>query len=123
MKLVGMILLGLALAGGMMLAQLTARTKAHPMAAENTESKEAGSKLAYPTAPRDNVVDDLFGVKVPAPYRWMEDLNSPAVKSWVDAENKLTFSYLDNIPERGWIREHLTKLWNYEKVGVPRREG
>ena len=123
MKLVGMILLGLALPGGMMLGQLTTGGKAPSMAEREKESGTAGSKLTYPTATRDNVVDDLFGVKVPAPYRWMEDLNSPPVKSWVDAENKLTSSYLDGIPARTWIREHLTKLWNYEKVGVPRREG
>lgn len=123
MKLVGMILLVLALPGGVMLAQLAANSKAQPMAAKNMETRAAGSSLAYPTAQRDNVVDNLFGVKVPAPYRWMEDLNSPAVKSWVDDENKLTFSYLNGIPARSWIREHLTKLWNYEKVGVPRREG
>src|SRR5579885_3011844 len=81
------------------------------------------SKLAYPQARRDNVVDDYFGTKVPAPYQWMEDLNSPELAKWVAEENKLTFAYLDNIPERDWMKQRLTQLWNYEKVGVPAREG
>lgn len=79
------------------------------------------SRLDYPPTRRDNIVDNYFGTKVPAPYRWMEDLNSPAVKQWVAAENKLTFAYLDNIPMRDWIRQRLTRLWNYAKVGVPER--
>ncbi|HET7923204.1 MAG TPA: S9 family peptidase, partial [Gammaproteobacteria bacterium] len=82
----------------------------------------AAQGLHYPAAPRDKVVDDYFGTKVPAPYRWMEDLNSPQVSKWVDAENALTESYLAKIPERAWMQARLTKLWNYEKVGVPQRE-
>lgn len=79
-------------------------------------------KLAYPQPRRDNVVDNYFGTKVPAPYRWMEDLNSAELAKWVDEENKLTFAYLDRIPERAWMKQRLTKLWNYEKVGVPHIE-
>jgi len=63
--------------------------------------------LAYPPAPRGNVVDHYAGHEVPAPYRWMEDLDSPAVKQWVEAEDALTFSYLKTIPERDRIRERI----------------
>ncbi len=80
------------------------------------------ASLAYPSAPRGNVVDDYGGRRVPAPYRWMEDLDSPAVKQWVDAEDALTFSYLKAIPERDRIRERLTALWNYPRTEVPVRE-
>jgi prolyl oligopeptidase len=79
--------------------------------------------LAYPPATRGDVVDDYGGVKVPAPYRWMEDLDSPAVAKWVAAENALTFGWLDKIPVRDRIKSRLTQLWNYEKVGVPQRAG
>ena len=75
--------------------------------------------VQYPPAHRDNTVDTYFGTKVPVPYQWMENLNSPAVKSWVKAENKLTFSYLSKIPVRNWIRKRLTKLWNYAKTSTP----
>ena len=75
--------------------------------------------LKYPITYRDTVVDDYFGTKVPAPYRWMEEQNSPQVESWVEAENKVTFKYLNKIPVRNWINKRITKLWNYEKVTVP----
>ena len=79
--------------------------------------------LAYPQARRADTVDDYQGVKVPAPYEWMEDINSPEVTRWVEDENKLTFSYLDQIPERSWMQSRLKQLWNYEKVSTPYRIG
>ncbi|HEY3644794.1 MAG TPA: prolyl oligopeptidase family serine peptidase [Gammaproteobacteria bacterium] len=80
-------------------------------------------KSEYPVARRTSAVDDYHGVKVPAPYAWMEDLNDPEVAKWVEAENKLTFAYLDKIPERPWMQQRLKQLWNYEKVGTPYRVG
>ncbi len=77
---------------------------------------------AYPPARRGDAVDTIFGTKVPAPYRWMEELNTPEVERWVGEENRLTFGYLDGLPERGWIRDRLTTLWNYAKVSVPQVE-
>ena len=59
--------------------------------------KKAEVRLAYPETKKVDQVDDYFGTKVADPYRWMEDLNSPAVKQWVDAENKITFQFLDKI--------------------------
>ena len=76
-------------------------------------------KLAYPVAHKDNTVDTYFGTRVPAPYQWMENLTSPQLKTWVDAENKLTNDYLAKIPVRGWIDHRLTELWNYAKEGTP----
>ncbi len=81
--------------------------------------KAKAQALKYPETYRDSIVDNYFGTKVPAPYRWMEEQNSPQVESWVEAENKVTFSYLDKIPVRKWINKRITKLWNYEKVGIP----
>jgi prolyl oligopeptidase len=86
-----------------------------------TAASDAG-KLSYPQARRDNIVNNYFGTKVPAPYQWMEDLNDPEVAKWVEAENKVTFAYLDKIPERAWMNQRLTHLWNYQKVSVPERE-
>ncbi|MGH8146961.1 MAG: prolyl oligopeptidase family serine peptidase [Rhodanobacteraceae bacterium] len=71
--------------------------------------------IRYPSAARDKTVDTYFGVQVPAPYQWMEDLNSPALHKWVAAENKLTNAYLAKLPLRRWIKQRLTKLWNYPR--------
>ena len=75
--------------------------------------------IQYPSARRDNTVDTYFGTKVSAPYQWMENLDSPEVKDWVEEENKLTFSYFKKIPVRDWIRNRLESLWNYAKTGTP----
>lgn len=79
----------------------------------------AQPKLSYPAAHRDSTVDTYFGTKVPVPYQWMENLGSPALKQWVEAENTLTSSYLETVPVRSWIQQRLTQLWNYAKESTP----
>ncbi|HEY5075797.1 MAG TPA: prolyl oligopeptidase family serine peptidase, partial [Pyrinomonadaceae bacterium] len=80
-------------------------------------------KLTYPETKRGEIVDDYFGTKVPDPYRWLEDDNAPEVAAWVEAENKVTFGYLNQIPYRQQIKERLTKLLNYPKYSAPARRG
>ncbi|HEX6730437.1 MAG TPA: prolyl oligopeptidase family serine peptidase [Pyrinomonadaceae bacterium] len=77
----------------------------------------------YPVARKSDQVDDYHGVKVADPYRWLEDLDSEETRKWVEAENKLTFAFLQEIPARATIKERLTRLWNYEKFGIPFKEG
>lgn len=78
--------------------------------------------LAYPQAQKGPVVDDYGGRKVADPYRWMEDLDSPAVQKWVDAENELTVGVLARLPQREAFKKRLTELWNYARTEVPERE-
>lgn len=82
-----------------------------------------GDPLVYPKAKTVDQIDDYHGVKVADPYRWLEDTDSADTHAWVQAENKLTFSYLDQIPYRGAIRDRLLKLWNYERFTAPEQEG
>jgi len=82
-----------------------------------------GAPLVYPKTKTVEQVDDYHGVKVTDPYRWLEDTDSAETHDWVEAENKLTFGYLDQIPYRGAIRERLLKLWNYERFTVPEQQG
>ena len=89
----------------------------------NAESASAKFKIVYPVTAKTNHVDYYHGTKVADPYRWLEDDNSEATKAWVQAENKLTFAYLDQIPERAAIKQRLTELWDYERFGVPMKEG
>ncbi len=79
----------------------------------------ADGTLQYPPTHRDKIVDNYFGTRVAAPYQWMKNLDSPALKKWVTAENKLTITYLNKIPIRGWIEQRLTQLWNYAKESTP----
>jgi len=83
-----------------------------------------GALLAQaPTTRKLDVVDTYFGTQVPDPYRWLEDDHSLDTKAWVEAQNKVTFAYLEQIPERKAIQDRLTKLWNYEKFSAPRKHG
>ncbi len=82
-----------------------------------------GAPLVYPKAKTVNQVDDYHGVKVADPYRWLEDTDSPDTAAWVEAENKVTFGYLDQVPYRGAIRDRLTKLWNFERFTPPQQRG
>ena len=79
--------------------------------------------LKYPDTRRADTVETLHGRSVPDPYRWLEDPNSAETKAWVEAENRVTFGFLEQIPARAAIKERLTKLWNYERYGTPSREG
>jgi len=76
-------------------------------------------RLAYPPARKGDVVDDYNGVKVPDPYRWLEELDSPETRAWVAAEAKFTESYLSQIPVRAALRKRLATLLNFERFGVP----
>lgn len=83
----------------------------------------SGTPLNYPVAKKVDQTDDYHGTRVADPYRWLEDANSAETKAWVDAENKVTQSYLAQIPQREAIRQRLTQLWNYERYSVPFKEG
>ena len=79
----------------------------------------AQRRLQYPQARRCDQVDTYFGEKVADPYRWLEDVDSPETLKWIEAENKLTFSYLDSIPQRESVCRRLTELYNYERYSAP----
>jgi len=80
--------------------------------------------IQYPDTRRDkSVSDNYFGTDVGDPYRWLEDDNSDETAEWVKAQNKLTFAYLENIPQRNAIKERLTEIWDYEKVSAPFKRG
>lgn len=79
----------------------------------------------YPESKRIDHVDVYHGAAVPDPYRWLEDdvRESEQVAKWVEEQNKLTFGYLNALPNRDRIKERLTELWNYEKFGTPFKAG
>ena len=83
----------------------------------------AQSSLKYPQTRKGDVVDDHFGTKIADPFRWMEDLNSAEVKQWVDAQNAVTFKYLDSLPVRDVLKKRITELYNYPRVSIPYFEG
>ena len=89
-----------------------------------TEGSESLSGI-YPTTQKVDQVDDYHGTAVADPFRWLEDdvRESEQVASWVNNQNRITFDYLAAIPERNPIKERLTSLWDYEKYGIPFKNG
>jgi prolyl oligopeptidase len=77
----------------------------------------------YPKPRKADQIDDYHGTKISDPYRWLENPDSDESRAWIEAENKLTFGFLEKIPQRAKIEERLTKLWNYEKYSPPFKEG
>jgi prolyl oligopeptidase len=79
--------------------------------------------VSYPSTAKGDVVDDYGGVKVPDPYRWLEDLDAKPVADWIAAQNQVTFAYLAKLPMRAQFQQRITELWNYPKVSLPVKEG
>ena len=77
----------------------------------------------YPETAKVDTVDTYFGTEVADPYRWLEDDRSAETEDWVQRENEVTFSYLEKIPFREDLKNRLEKLWNYERLGTPYKEG
>ena len=90
-----------------------------------TDTNRSEAPLVYPHSPTVDQVDDYFGVSIEDPYRWLEDdvRQSDAVADWVARQNRFTHSRLESLPLRETIRNRLKKLWNYEKFGVPVKQG
>ncbi len=79
--------------------------------------------LDYPETKKVDTVDTYFGTEVKDPYRWLENDRSAETEAWVKAQNEVTFGYLEKIPFREQLKQRLSDLWNYEKIGAPFKEG
>lgn len=77
----------------------------------------------YPVTRQEIMVELYHSIEVPDPYRWLEDPDSEETKAWVSAQNEVTYAYLAQISNREKIKQRLTQLWDYEKYGVPFKEG
>lgn len=87
------------------------------------DSKREKIIVNYTKTQKVDTVDTYFGVEVADPYRWLEDDRSAETETWVKDVNEVTYGYLDKIPFREELKERLSSLWNYEKVGAPFKEG
>jgi len=94
-------------------------------ACSRTETDTQSTGLEYPTTATVDHVDNYHGVDVADPYRWLEDdvRESDDVENWVTQQNEITFAYLESIPERAIIEKRLKELWDYERYGMPVKEG
>lgn len=85
--------------------------------------KNPDKLFSYPTTSKVDSFDDYHGTKVADPYRWLEDPDSEETQTWVEAQNQVTYNFLNQIPVREQIKQRLTQIWDYEKFGIPFKEG
>jgi len=83
----------------------------------------AQSQWQYPQTRKVDHVDSYHGTQVPDPYRWLEDDTSAETAAWVQAQNKITFPYLEKIPFRAALQKRVKQLNDYEKYTSPSRKG
>lgn len=79
--------------------------------------------LNYPETKKVDTITNYFGTEITDSYRWLEDDRSEETEQWVEAQNEVTFGYLEEVPFREQLKNRLTDLWNYEKIGSPWKEG
>lgn len=109
---------------GMLSLTLTMGCQDRPESESTAEFQPAyRMPLKYPETPVESVYDTLHGQVIHDPYRSLEDDRSASTMAWVDAQNAVTRSYLDAIPVRQALRDRFEALYNYEKVGIPRKVG
>ena len=109
------------------IAPIINRSWAQSVAPATTSSTGSATardpKLVYPESRKSEQVDDYFGTKVADPYRWLEDDRKPEVQAWIEAQNKVTFGYLDRILYREKLKARLTELYDYPRISAPFRRG
>lgn len=81
------------------------------------------NSFKYPETKMGDTEDIYFGKKIADPYRWLEDDLSEETNAWVDRQNEVTFSHLNQIPFREGFKKRLEELWNYEKISAPFQRG
>ncbi|TYZ66216.1 hypothetical protein PybrP1_009488, partial [[Pythium] brassicae (nom. inval.)] len=72
---------------------------------------------------RSDFAEELHGVRVADPYRWLEDPDSEETKAFVDAQNAVTQRAFEQVPFVEETKARLTELFNYEKYTAPKKYG
>ena len=93
------------------------------LAACEQPSMNQDTVITYPDTEQNPVLDVYFGTEVTDPYRWLEDDMSAATGAWVDAQNAVTFAYLDTLPQKQAFAKRLARLLDYERESAPVDEG
>ena len=82
-------------------------------------SCNTSTDINYPLTEKKVIIDTYFETDIEDPYRWLEDDLSLDTMNWVNAQNEVTFDYLNSIPYRDKLKKKLTSIWNYEKQASP----
>src|SRR6185436_5285995 len=108
---------------GLHLAGMTNSRLASALIVAAVAVPAAAQRIAYPPTRTVDTVTNYHGTKVPDPYRWLEEIDSPGVAAWVKAENAVTMPYLASLPGRDAFNARMTALYNFPRTSTPFFEG
>jgi prolyl oligopeptidase len=74
---------------------------------------------AYPPTERGDTVDQIHGVTVADPYRWLEDATRPDVQQWMEAQHQAARAQLDRLPRRREIAARIAALSYFDAPDAP----
>ncbi len=102
---------------------LAAACKQNEQTETPASDKNSVIPVSYPTTKKVEQRDDYFGANIDDPYRWLEIDTAADVTAWVQAQNKATFGYLDQIHYREAIEQRYAELYDYPKLSSPFKAG
>jgi prolyl oligopeptidase len=82
----------------------------------------SSDKVKVPPPPETAVVDvtdNVNGVTITDPYRWLENQESPDTRAWIKAQNEYTDGILGKLPGRAEFREFLSRMIKVNSQGMP----
>ena len=79
-------------------------------------------QMQYPETKKDDIQEVIFGKIITDPYRWLEDFTSEEASAWVDKQNDLTNTFLENKHQRK-IKKELEEIWITQDISVPFKRG
>lgn len=84
---------------------------------------QSGGVLRYPPTPRGAVMDDLHGIRVADPYRWLEAVGSAEVRAWVTVQDSVTDGWLGQVTRRDEIVNRVRRASDYVESTTPKIGG
>ena len=79
----------------------------------------AAKIMPPPPTKTEPVTDDLHGVKITDPYRWLENQNSPQTRQWLETQEKYARTYLDALPGREQLKKEFAALLKIDSLSAP----
>ena len=78
--------------------------------------------MKYPETKREKIVEEIHGVKVEDPNRWLENLEDEEVQQWLDNQHDFMENIMENIPNRKTSFERIKELLSLGDISLPKQK-
>jgi len=76
-------------------------------------------KFKYPKTKKIEKIDNYHGTNILDLYQWLEEYSNPDVKKWINEQEKVTHSFIDNLSQKTSVQKRLGELRKYSEMRVP----